>query len=38
LIVVVFVPETYRRSVENLEAAAIALTETTAAENPAQAG
>jgi uncharacterized membrane protein len=37
LIVVVFAPETYR-SVEDLEAAAIALTETTAAESPAQAG
>jgi putative MFS transporter len=38
LIVVIFAPETYRRSVENLEAAAIALTETTAAGNPAQGG
>jgi MFS transporter, putative metabolite:H+ symporter len=38
LMVVVFAPETYRRSVEDLEAAAITLTETTAAENPAQAG
>jgi uncharacterized membrane protein len=38
LIVVVFAPETYRRSVETLEAAAIMSTETSAAGKPAQAG
>lgn len=38
LIVVTFAPETYRRSVENLEAAAIAPAEAAAAVNPAQAG
>jgi hypothetical protein len=38
LVVLAFAPETYRRSVKHPEAAAIALTETTAAGNPAQAG
>jgi uncharacterized membrane protein len=37
LIVVILAPGTYRRSVETLEAAAIAPTETTAAGNPARA-